>query len=124
MARFQRTARVYRIEFGEGNEFEGLIVKVNGATVAEVMPALTDDKAIMELFAGHLVEWNLDDENGDPVPVTRDAVMGQDLRMIFSVAYAWIRQMLVAVRPKARQPTNGEVPDMGALADMTMQVGA
>jgi hypothetical protein len=60
------------------------------AWTAEDKAAMTD---LYEAFADALESWNVEDDNGDPVPAGRAGVFAQDLQFLLPVALAWLRAM-------------------------------
>ncbi len=46
-------------------------------------------RQLMELFASKLVQWNLLDENGDPVPPTVDGLLECDPSEAIDMVMAW-----------------------------------
>lgn len=80
--RMERT--VYDLPF-EGTALEGLKITVRAMTMEQRMRVFFDLGVTKEdsvevarakqderyaLFIGHIVSWNIEDENGEPVPVT------------------------------------------------------
>jgi hypothetical protein len=70
-----------------------------------------DDRAAgLKRFGEHLVSWNLEDEDGTPVPATYEAMMQQDHDLIGALNNAWI-ETLVGVHkadPLPESSTSGE----------------
>lgn len=85
--------KIYQLDF-TGTDYEGLAVKMRGLTVGEELEldALRaqegSDRQVFELMAGLLVEWNVDDEQGQPVPATFDGVCTQDAAMVMAILIA------------------------------------
>ncbi len=46
-------------------------------------------RELLEIFAGAMLEWNLEDDNDVAVPITVDAIMKQDIDFIFAIIKAW-----------------------------------
>jgi hypothetical protein len=44
---------------------------------------------MLTMFANALIEWNLEDENGVPVPPTLEGIESQDLPFVLSLVEAW-----------------------------------
>ncbi|MBX9392284.1 hypothetical protein K4749_01385 [Streptomyces sp. TRM72054] len=100
---FRPPRKIYNLDF-TGTEFEGLQVKMRGMTVGEELEL--DDlrgkegggRRVFELMTGLLVEWNVDDEQGQPVPATFEGVCTQDSTFIMTIL-------------DALQTANSGVPD-------------
>jgi len=98
---FKTTVRTYTIRFQEGHEFHGAEAKVRGMTFAEYMRATGFDGgegegsgASIRRFATHLVSWNLEDENEQPIPATEDGMKGVDHDLIVAINNAWIQTLM------------------------------
>ncbi|PZT70202.1 hypothetical protein DN402_31795 [Streptomyces sp. SW4] len=82
--------RIFRLDF-EGTDYEGLEVSMRGLTVGEELE-LNDlrrrEGAVVrwfEILTGLLVEWNVEDEQGQPVPTTFDGVRTQDSALVTAI---------------------------------------
>jgi hypothetical protein len=110
-----REPSTIKLTFDEGDEYHGLEVRVRGMSIADFMESSGMDggdgdgaSATMQRFYKHLVSWNLEDENEQPVPVA-DAP-NRDSRMIRRLNNAWI-QALTGVHdadPLPESSTSGE----------------
>ena len=67
---FKHQAKVYRLVFDDP-ELEGLEVRARSLSIAE---ARDDDRKVLDSFADALVSWNLEDENGQPLPATLETL--------------------------------------------------
>ena len=90
------------LAFEEGDEYHGLEVRMRGMSIGDWLQAAgldggdgDDAAATMRRFFTHLVSWNLEDENGQPIPVA-DAP-NRDSRMIRRLNNEWI-EALTGVR--------------------------
>lgn len=103
MSGFQR--KTYRLVFPEGTEWAGLEVRLRGlsvdgltklATLADLKDVDSDDfspemieklEPVWQVLAYGLISWNLEDENGEPVPV--DSFRGEDMGMLLAILNEW-----------------------------------
>ena len=51
---------------------------------------LIRQRALVDAFAGAIVSWNLEDDDGQPVPTDRDTIRGQDIVFISRIVAALI----------------------------------
>lgn len=105
MAGYRHKAKTYTLTF---DDYPGLKVVTKSASVGVLSRMMrlavefggvgTEDLTaedvdrMDELFAGFaeaLVSWNLEDENGTPVPTTVEGVRGQDFDFILSIIMSW-----------------------------------
>ncbi|MDN3244165.1 hypothetical protein [Streptomyces sp. ZSW22] len=82
--------RIFRLDFS-GTDWEGLEVSMRGLTVGEELE-LGDLRGQQgggtrwfEILTGLLVEWNVEDDQGNPVPTTFDGVRTQDSAMVMAI---------------------------------------
>lgn len=78
---------------------DGLIVRMKSIRFGKLrrLIALTDDDEaddvaiteIVQLMAESLVSWNLEDEEGNPVPANEEGLCDQDLDFIMKIVDAW-----------------------------------
>lgn len=93
---FKRKPKTYNLSFAEGHDLHGLEVKMLSLTVADFvrMASKDDDESAarenFNLFARSLVAWNLEDEDGKPVPTTLEGVESQDFEFILSLSAEWM----------------------------------
>ena len=111
---YVRKRRNYRLLF-EDPEFEGLEVVAKSASVADYRriaelatrefgntPSaedLVEMDNLYRAFAEVLVEWNLEEEDGTPVPATLEAVLQQDLPFVQRIVLAWMEAVAGIAAP-------------------------
>src|SRR6266705_3802130 len=87
--KFKREAKQYHIIFPEDHDNAGLEVLMRSLPIEEFLE-LTDlaggakldttvVRKLFTMFAGSLLEWNLQDDFDNDVPATYEGVQGQDL---------------------------------------------
>ncbi len=117
---FVRTRRVYRLAF-EDEELAGLVVKVRSTSIGslfDVLGLLTADdvsaenlgqyEKLISGFAEALVEWNVEDEGGAPVPATYEGVRGQDADFILDIVHVWVQALMGVPGPLGQPLANGK----------------
>lgn len=96
--------KVYRLTF-EDEDMRGLVVRMRTTSLGNllsVMGLLSIDTSgdldlkdlaklaeLFETFAAALVEWNVEDEQGQPVPATLEGVKTQDADFVMVICRAW-----------------------------------
>ena len=113
---YRRQPTVYRLIF---SEYEGLEVMARSCSVEEMlkvtglaaqMSSSPDDKQLTELFgffAKRLVSWNLEDEDGKPVPATLKGLLGEEMGFILNIVQAWVRAITGVSSPLQNGSSNG-----------------
>ena len=99
---FTAKVKTYTIRFDEGHEYHGAEARLSGMTYGEWEQATGADggegdaKAAdtVKRFVDHLVSWNLEDEDGRPLPTTLDAIRAVDKDLIASLNNAWINSLI------------------------------
>lgn len=87
---YKAAGTVYKLVFDDP-EFDGLVVRVRASTIGARLEynALVTDEEIIEWFPQYLVDWNLIDENDQPVPPTADGIKGVDEVVFHAILNAW-----------------------------------
>lgn len=62
----------------------------------------------IRLFADALVSWNLEEEDGTPVPTTREAIHDQEMKMIDTIVGAWTNAAAKVADPLPETSSDGE----------------
>ncbi len=117
--------RVFRIDFEDFEELEGLSVRAKFGTLDDYMRSrdliaawqAADDKvsrvdgweALYHEFEIFLVEWNLtDSKTGESVPTTFEGMKSQDSWMILQIIAQWQKAIAGSLSgPKERTPSAG-----------------
>jgi len=122
---FQAPRRTYSLEF-EGEDFDGLVVKVRPPTVGEALANFdlswmqAEDisekerlgrlRDLYELFVSRLVSWNLE-VDGELVPTTIDGLLSLDNDFGIRIVRSWLFETSAVPRPLAESSPAGEVPE-------------
>lgn len=129
---YREKRRTFTLAFAEDSEYAGLEVRARSVSFGQLMGVLDlarmgegdkkfgvediqDIDKMIRMFAGRIVSWNLEDENGDPVslePVMVDgpqfqqkvretpaearyrALMDRDMDMVLDLVLAWLDGMV------------------------------
>lgn len=112
---YRRQPTVYKLIF---QEYEGLEVTARSVSVEELlkitglasqMTTKPDDKQVSELFGWfgkRLVSWNLEDEDGKPVPATLNGLLAQEMGFVLKIIQAWVRA-ITGVSPPLQNGSSG-----------------
>lgn len=119
---FTRPSKVYRLVF-EDPQYEGLEVSAKSVPLGRFLEltalaesaseSLTaeDLRNLDGLFAGFaeaLVSWNLDAEDGTPIPANLDGIRGQDVSFMFDIVTSWMTALAGVAGPLDGRSTSGE----------------
>lgn len=96
---FKAKKKLYKLIFAD-EDMAGLEVTMTSVPMGDLMKlqqldpkrAARDPDEFAELlgiFAGAMLEWNLEDDADQPVPITVDAFLKQDIDFIFAIIDAW-----------------------------------
>jgi len=125
--------RTFKLKFAD-EEMDGLEVRARSASmeryleIAQIQDAIdeADSPSAAEYdvirrlgaqLAEHLVDWNLQEEDGTPVPCTADGLMSQDMLFVYAIVEAWMEAAAGVSAPKA-QNSNGGPPSVEASLPM------
>ena len=113
--------RVFRLLF-EDEEYDGLVVKVRSTSVGRLLEFMgflamdTDEltpadvekiTGLFEAFAEVLVEWNVQEEDGQAVPATLDGVRTQDAPFVMAIMRVWFQAVTTAPAPLPATSSDG-----------------
>jgi hypothetical protein len=112
---FKYEGKRFNLKF-EG-DFEGLEVKTRSVPlgqyleVQELLDSDMDREQIDKLFGEFskvIVSWNLEDDNGDPVPTTAAGLYTQELELVQAITSAWRDAMVGVPAPLEPSSSDGE----------------
>lgn len=102
MGGYKRERRIFVLEFADP-QYEGLVVKVRSIPIREWKHLLTldsesDDPQIrltsinqmMYAFSEALVFWNMEDDEGNPLPTTLEYLESEDSDFVMSLIMQWM----------------------------------
>lgn len=121
--------KIYTLEFDDP-DLDGLIVKVRGLNTGQILDIDTaredgGDEAIrglLELLATQIVEWNVEDEEGQPVPATLDGIRAQELAFNMAIIDAWQNAVTGVPAPLEQPSTDGEQSMEASIPMETLQL--
>lgn len=99
---YKAKLKLITIRFAEGHEHHGAEAVVRSMTYGEWEVAAgldggkgdIDGATSVEKFVNHLVSWNLEDETGQPLPMTMAAVKQIDKDLIRDLNNAWVQALI------------------------------
>jgi hypothetical protein len=134
---FKKKTTIYELTFADA-DLEGLEVRaksVPSGTLLDLMDAATkvdvtaksfsgdDMSAIKQLlngFAKALVSWNLEEEDGTPVPPTLESVHAQEFIFILPIVTAWMDAVAGVSADLGKDSGSGETFPEGSLPMETL----
>ena len=118
----RESIRTALITFAEGEEFHGLelTVRLNAdmalfleiVGLTEMGPAVGPEaikqfaSALTDFGDRCLVDWNVDDDDGNPVPANGAGFLKQDLDFVMAIIGAWVAEVSTPSAPLV-QPSPG-----------------
>jgi len=89
---YRKVPTIYTLDDINGED--GLIVRMKGIRVGKLRRLISNDSddnvgEVLDLLLEGLVSWNLEDENGAPVPMTLEGLESQELPMITAIVDSW-----------------------------------
>jgi hypothetical protein len=124
VAGYTRKRKTYRLEF-DGTDQDGLTVRIRGLTIAqldtlqeaEIDNTVDGRRATQELLAEQLVEWNMEDDDGRPLPPTLDSIRSLDPAEFSAIISAWATA-IAGVTDPLEPSSNGGAPSLEASIPM------
>ena len=109
---YKRNPKVYRLQVED--EYDGLEVMVRSLSMGQLIGWKTGDREkdvteeMVELLAERIVEWNLEDENGHPVPPTLENIKEEDNDLVFAIINHWTDAVRGVDTPLPESSPSGE----------------
>lgn len=112
---YKRNPKVYNLRFQDG-DYTGLEVQVRSLSMGQLIAIRTgkdeDGKdateGVVELLAERIVGWNLEDEDGTPVPPTLEAIKAEDHDLIEAIIEQWTTVVAGVKDPLPESSPSGE----------------
>ncbi|NGO68513.1 hypothetical protein [Streptomyces boncukensis] len=94
---YKRQRRIIHLQFDQDHELAGLEVRLRSLSLRNYKELLgigevdrSDVGSQLEEFARSLISWNLEDEEtGEPIPATPEAVDAEDADLMQKIAGFW-----------------------------------
>lgn len=102
--------RQFSLEFA-GTDAEGAVVKMRSASIATIIE-LTEGEDLtaveeIEIMARHLIEWNLEDADGAPLPATAAGVLQLEVPFKSLILAEWMKATRGITAPFDRRSDDG-----------------
>jgi hypothetical protein len=129
--RWTRRSPVKALQFADG-DLAGLVIRVRVMAVGALQELLTklDELSNVESMpyiarslADHLIGWNIDDEDGNPVPATYEGILSLAPAELGKIGHVWMKSLAGAVpvdSPLGESSPSG-VPSAGEEPELPME---
>lgn len=118
---FRKPLTIHTLEWPAGHSLHGLVVKMESVTVDEyneIMDLLLTERptgqesldansTYLAKFCSHMRSWNMTEDNGDPVPPTREGIGTVDQSVVGQIIAAWQGALVTVPTPPERPSPNG-----------------
>lgn len=107
--------KIYKLAF-EDAEMDGLVVRVRGLSTGQYIDLMglkqkaeggDDSGELFEFLAERLVDWNVEEEDGTPVPADLTGIRAQDMPFTMAIINAWTKAMADVPAPLGQPSTSG-----------------
>lgn len=110
-----RLDRTYVLQF-EG-AMEGAYIKLRATPIGTVMKLRGGDSAsnteLVELLAEYVLDWNFEDADGEPLPVTAEAMLAElEQVVIVKVITEWYKAAVGVTAPLDPPGADGTLTDV------------
>ena len=115
---YKNTMKVYRLTWDDSTEFPGLVATMRGARVREILAVseladqagaenMTSIRALFGQIAEFLTSWNVETEDGDPVPATEYGLYEVELALVLAIVNAWVEAAGGVSGPLSERSSSG-----------------
>lgn len=114
---YKRNRKLYKLVFDQDTDYPGLEVVVGTVSMGQLITMRTGKKnddgkdgvlASVELLADRMISWNLEDEEGQPVPTTLEAILSEDDDMVLNIISRWTDAISGVKAPLQQSSPSGE----------------
>jgi hypothetical protein len=115
---YRRQRKVFLLRFEDEPGLEVYAYSAPIGVVLGLMDMVPEDKAslkdgaviedLLATFAESLKEWNLEDEDGAPVPATVIGLKTQDLDFVLELILAWVEAVVSVSAPLKKKSSDGD----------------
>ena len=105
-----KLGRTYVLQFEKGSYLDGAEIRLRSANIDTVL-ALEELKAhdALPVFVDHVEEWNLEDRNGNPIPIEANALRKElELPVVNRLMRDWYKAAVGVAAPLDKMSSNGE----------------
>lgn len=105
------------VTFPEGHDYHGCEVTLRRLKLREWLditglggdeePVVRHIGDQLRTMADKLIDWNLEEEDGTPVPTTVEAVLDQDQTLMMAILEAWLDNLAGVPAPLEPSSTSG-----------------
>lgn len=112
---YVREKKIFRLTFSDPS-FSGLEVMAGSTSVGKLLEVskmgsqtLSEEQVgvVFGVFADALISWNLENEDGTPVPATLEGLYEQDVEFVMQIVQSWMEVVVGVPGPLATPSTNG-----------------
>lgn len=127
---YRKIPRIYTLEFS-GEILNGLVVRAKGVKFGRVrrLLALLDDDTditdeaidtVVDELVGNIISWNMEDELGGPVQVSRQALEDLEYPEVMEIVSKWLQEITGPNEELGKDSSSGvtfpvQLPTMEAL---------
>jgi hypothetical protein len=122
MAGYRKQRTVYDLTFADHDGLEVMVAGLTTGQTMEMWEAKADSGPeatgkMLRMFADSLLGWNLETEEGDPVPQDLEGVKSQELPFVLEIIEAWTTALTGADAELGKDSTSGD-PSLEAAIPM------
>ncbi len=121
-----RLNRTYKLEFA--GDLEGLEIRIRATSFQTAVESQKfnilrpeEMSAWADIFADHLVDWNYEGADGNPVPATREGVLSLEFPVVKAIRAQWDLAALGVTAPLDLGSTDGDSSEEPELASIPME---
>lgn len=122
--------KVYNLKFADDDEYARVEAKLKGVGMGKLLKIgklvttrpedMVDvlENEVLRDFAAALISWNLEDEEGNPIPATLESLLDEDLlppSLVFSLVSNWVEIMGNVAAPLKNSSTSGSTSQVASL---------
>lgn len=116
---YKRERKIFKLVF-EDPDMDGLIVRCRSTSVQQFIDIKTmadgakDEidgvRALLTTFATVIHDWNMEEDDGTPVPHTAETLLNEDFDFVMAMINAWTEAMAGVAKDLGKESTPAGTP--------------
>lgn len=121
---YTRKQRTFVLEFDD-EEYEGLEIEMKSLPLGDFIKVskLMDEEGksdgqvedMIKMFQKSIIRWNMQEEDGTPIPVTHEGLMTCDLSFILAAINGWVQGISSVSKSLGKDSNSGGTSPMPQL---------
>lgn len=122
---FKKPTRIINLVFED--EYEGLEINAKAPSVKTIMKisklqeeSINAIPQLVDILIEHLIDWNMEEDDGSPTVLDKEALDLLDLSLLRGIVEAWATAVAGVSAPLEQDSNNGELSQVAWIPTETL----